>query len=180
MLLSTAPATLPLPTPVPMTDRYRFDRSELAVPERQLTIAGAPAAIGARAFDLLLALVERHDRVVAKSELLDLVWPGLVVKENNLQVQVSALRKLLGADAIATVAGRGYRFTARLLAEAAGPAAVGAKPAAPTNLPQPRTRFIGREAALADCARLLATSRLITLSGISGCGTDARRRHAAV
>ena len=96
-----------------MTDRYRFDRSELAVAERQLTIAGAPAAIGARAFDLLLALVERRDRVVAKSELLDLVWPGLVVEENNLQVQVSALRKLLGADAIATVAGRGYRFTAR-------------------------------------------------------------------
>jgi len=154
-----------------MTDRYRFDRSELAVAERQLRIAGVPAAIGARAFDLLLALLERRDRVVAKSELLDLVWPGLVVEENNLQVQVSALRKLLGADAIATVAGRGYRFTARLLAESNTPEAVGAKPAAPTtNLPQPRTRFIGREAALADCARLLATSRLITLSGIGGCG----------
>jgi predicted ATPase/DNA-binding winged helix-turn-helix (wHTH) protein len=154
-----------------MTDRYRFDRFELAVAERQVTIGGAPAAVGARAFDLLLALLERRDRVVAKSELLDLVWPGLVVEENNLQVHVSALRKLLGADAIATVAGRGYRFTTRLLAEANGPAAVGAKPAAAlTNLPQPRTRFIGREAALADCARLLATSRLITLSGIGGCG----------
>ena len=171
MLSSPAPATLPLPTPVPMTDRYRFDRFELAVPERQLTIAGEPAAIGARAFDLLFALLERRDRVVAKSELLDLVWPGLVVEENNLQVQVSALRKLLGADVIATIAGRGYRFTARLLAQATGLAAGGAKPAAPpTNLPQPRTRFIGREAALADCARLLATSRLITLSGIGGCG----------
>jgi len=154
-----------------MTDRYRFARFELAVPERQLTIAGEPAAIGARAFDLLLALLERRDRVVAKSELLDLVWPGLVVEENNLQVQVSALRKLLGADVIATIAGRGYRFTARLLAQATGLAAGGAQPAAPpTNLPQPRTRFIGREAALADCARLLATSRLITLSGIGGCG----------
>jgi predicted ATPase/DNA-binding winged helix-turn-helix (wHTH) protein len=154
-----------------VTDRYRFDRFELALAERQLTIAGEPATLGARAFDLLLALIERRDRVVAKSELLDLVWPGLVVEENNLQVQVSTLRKLLGADAIATVAGRGYRFVARLLAEAGGGAAAGAKPAPPpTNLPQPRTRFIGREAALADCARLLATSRLITLSGIGGCG----------
>ena len=39
-----------------------------------------------------------------------LVWPGLVVEENNLTVQISALRKLLGADAIATVTARGYRF----------------------------------------------------------------------
>ena len=87
--------------------------------ERQLRIAGVPAAIGARAFDLLLALLERRDRVVAKSELLDLVWPGLVVEENNLQVQVSALRKLLGADAIATVAGRGYRFLSAARRDAA-------------------------------------------------------------
>jgi predicted ATPase/DNA-binding winged helix-turn-helix (wHTH) protein len=154
-----------------MTDRYRFDRFELAPAERQLTIGGAPATVGARAFDLLLALVERRDRVVPKSELLDLVWPGLVVEENNLQVQVSALRKLLGPAVIATVAGRGYRFTARLLPDLPVPAMAGTKPApAPTNLPQPRTRVIGREAALADCARLLATSRLITLSGIGGCG----------
>jgi adenylate cyclase len=59
-------------------------------------------------------LIERRDRVVTKNELLDLVWPGLVVEENNLQVQISALRKLLGQDAIATVAGRGYRFTVAL------------------------------------------------------------------
>ena len=44
-------------------------------------------------------------------ELLERVWPGLIVEENNLQVQVSALRKLPGQDAIATVAGRGYRIT---------------------------------------------------------------------
>ena len=67
--------------------------------------------MGARAFDLQLALVERRDRTVAKNELLDVVWPGLVVEENNLQVQISNLRKLLGAAAITTVPGRGYRFT---------------------------------------------------------------------
>lgn len=75
-----------------------------------MTVDGEPAVVGACAFDLLLALVERRDRVMPKSELLDLVWPGLVVEENNLQVQVSALRKLLSAAAIVTVAGRGYRF----------------------------------------------------------------------
>jgi DNA-binding winged helix-turn-helix (wHTH) protein len=73
-----------------------------------------PAPLGARAFDVLQALIERRERLVIKEELLDLAWPGLVVEENNLQVQISALRKLLGADAIATVAGRGYRFTVAL------------------------------------------------------------------
>src|SRR5687768_3560806 len=79
---------------------------------RQLLCDGTPAPIGARAFDVLIALLERRERVVGKGELLDLVWPGVVVEENNLQVQVSALRKLLGPGVIATIPGRGYRFTA--------------------------------------------------------------------
>jgi hypothetical protein len=52
--------------------------------------------------------------LVTKEELLDLAWPGLVVEENNLQVQVSTLRKILGTDAIATIAGKGYRFTPQI------------------------------------------------------------------
>ena len=47
---------------------------------------------------------------MGKDELLTLVWPGLVVEDNNLTVQVSALRKLFGGNAIITVAGRGYQF----------------------------------------------------------------------
>ena len=78
--------------------------------ERSLWVDGQLVAIGARAFDVLLALAERRERVVSKNELLDLAWPGLVVEENNLSVQISALRKLLGAAAIATVTGRGYRL----------------------------------------------------------------------
>ena len=71
---------------------------------------GQPAVLGARAFNLLLCLIEHRERVMAKEELLARVWPDLVVEENNLTVQISALRKLFGADAIITVAGRGYRF----------------------------------------------------------------------
>ena len=52
---------------------------------------------------------------------MDLVWPRLVVEENNLQVQVTTLRKLLGHLAIATIPGRGYRFTLPVADE--GPAA---------------------------------------------------------
>jgi adenylate cyclase len=90
---------------------YRFGRFALRPAEQRLLADGEPQSVGPRAFDVLVALVERAGQLVAKNELLDLVWPGLVVEENNLQVQVSALRKILGPDAIATVAGRGYRFT---------------------------------------------------------------------
>src|SRR5450759_3897618 len=77
---------------------------------RTLVTAGEQVTLGARAFDLLLCLIEHRDRVVTKDELLELVWPGLVVEENNLTVQISALRKILGAQAVVTVSGRGYRF----------------------------------------------------------------------
>ena len=60
---------------------YRFDRCEVRPAERQLLVDGQPVPIGARAFDLLLALIERRDRVVSKNELLDVVWPGLVVEK---------------------------------------------------------------------------------------------------
>ncbi len=152
-----------------MQSQYAFDRCEVRPAERQVLVDGVPAALGARAFDLLMALMERRDRVVEKAELFDAVWPGLVVEENNLQVQVSSLRKLLGTDAIATVPGRGYQFV-KPLTSGTGPAAEPATPAHPNNLPHLRTRFIGRECELADCADLLGQTRLLTLSGIGGCG----------
>src|SRR5262249_56392675 len=63
-----------------------------------------------RAFDLLVALVDRAGHLVTKDELLDRVWPGVVIEEAALHVQVLALRKILGNEAIATVSGQGYRF----------------------------------------------------------------------
>lgn len=89
---------------------YRFERFELRPTERVLYLEGVPTNLGARAVDVLTVLVSEGGRLVSKSELLDRVWPNLVVEENNLQVQISSLRKLLGAAAIATVPGRGYRF----------------------------------------------------------------------
>lgn len=80
-----------------------------------LYLDGQPTPLGGRAVELLMALAQRHGRLVTKAELLELVWPGLVVEENNLQVQISTLRKTLGAAAIATVPGRGYRFVLPLV-----------------------------------------------------------------
>ena len=93
---------------------HRFGRFVLRPAERQLLIDGEPAPLGARAYDLLSALVHRRDRIVGKDELLDLVWPKTVVEENTLQVHVSALRKVLGQQAITTIPGRGYRLTVEL------------------------------------------------------------------
>lgn len=148
----------------------RFGHFELHPAERVLRVRGEPVAVGSRAFDVLLVLAQRHERLVTKQELLDLVWPGLVVEEHNVATQISTLRKLLGTGAIATLPGYGYRLTA--LRDAAPRAAsVADAPAAPRhNLPAARTRFIGREAALADLSRLLGAARLLTLTGIGGCG----------
>jgi adenylate cyclase len=90
--------------------RIRFDAFEFEPRERRLLNRGQPCSIGSRALDVLTALVERRDRVVSKNELLELAWPGLVVEENNLSVQIAALRKILGAAAIVTITGRGYKF----------------------------------------------------------------------
>ena len=77
---------------------------------RSLTRNGVPVSVGGRALDVLVALASAAGETVAKDALLDKVWPGLTVEENNLQVQISALRKTLGEGRIVTVPGRGYRL----------------------------------------------------------------------
>ena len=154
---------------------YRFGTVEVRPAERRVLVAGAPAALGARAFDLLVALIDNRDRVMTKDELLALVWPGVVVEENNLQVQVSTLRKILGNESIATLPGRGYRFT--LAPEKAPEPAAAA--AARHNLPAELNSFVGREAEIAEVRRLLADSRLVTLTGVGGTGKTRLSLHVA-
>jgi non-specific serine/threonine protein kinase len=154
----------------------RFGRFEILPRERRLLVNGQPANIGARAFDLLNTLVERSERVVSKNELIDLVWPGLVVEEGNLHVQMSTLRKVLGSEIIVTVPGRGYRFTA--VAQTPGSAATRpatapkAPPSPPSinSLPAIAGRLIGRDAELALLESTLGEPGCITLVGPGGVG----------
>src|SRR5258708_21916682 len=97
---------------------FEFGRFRVLPRRRQLLAGGAPVELGARAFDVLMALLEGRGSLVTKDELLDRVWPGIVVEENNIQVQISTLRKALGEDRnlILTVPLRGYRFTAEVRA----------------------------------------------------------------
>ena len=71
--------------------------------------------LGSRAFQLLSLLVERRGAVVTRQEIMDAVWPNLVVEENNLSVQLSSLRRALDVgrhdgSCIRTLPGRGYQL----------------------------------------------------------------------
>jgi len=147
---------------------YRFDRFRLRPGERQLLEGDRPVKLGARAFDILVLLVQGRDRALPKGELMERVWPRVIVEDNNLQVQIAALRKILGQAAIATIPGRGYQFTPRL--ESTAEAQSEELSPRKDNLPRPLTSFIGREQDLSDLAKLLETTRLLTLTGIGGCG----------
>jgi len=132
-------------------DGYRVD------PRRRQVIAPGGDALGltAKAFDVLLYLMERADRVVGKDELIDAIWPGRVVEENNLTQAVSALRRALGTAGgehryIVTVPGSGYRFVADVqrvaapMAPSSGESEVRSRSVAASAENSARPRSIGR------------------------------------
>jgi len=103
-----------------MNRLYGFGTFQLDPSQRLLLCDGKPVQVTPKAFELLVALVERGGRLVEKEELLGTVWPGVTVEEGNLTVMVSHLRKVLGDDRgrhvyIETVSKHGYRFVAPIV-----------------------------------------------------------------
>ena len=154
----------------------RFGRFELDPAARTLLEDGRPVPLGTRAFDLLATLASRAGELVTKREILTRVWPGLVVEENNIQVQVSTLRKLLGASALATIPGRGYRFEASVESrDGAGrsPTTLPAPPAdaqARSNLPASVPLLFGRASEVEAIGALVRRHLLVTVVGAGGIG----------
>jgi DNA-binding winged helix-turn-helix (wHTH) protein len=98
-----------------LSEDFRLDRRDLF--RRDERGAFVPVAIGSRAFDLLRVLITAQGDLVSKDEIMAAVWPGTVVEDKNLTVQIAALRRILDqgradGSCIQTVAGRGYRFVA--------------------------------------------------------------------
>lgn len=96
---------------------FRFADFELDGAKRLLLRRGEPVVLNSKSFDLLVALLEGHGEVLGKDELLERVWPGQIIEEGNLTVQISNLRKIFGERKdqhkfIVTVPGRGYSFVA--------------------------------------------------------------------
>lgn len=162
-------------TPRPsLPSSLAFGRFVLQPQEHRLLADGQPVALGGRAFDLLLALVRRAGQLVTRNELIEQVWPGRVVEENNLSVQVNALRRVLGDEWLKTVPGRGYRFVAPLEG-ASQPADAGAVrdgdlPPARTHLPALQPLLIGRSDDLAALGTLVEQHRLVSVVGAGGMG----------
>jgi len=99
---------------------YEFGKFRLDVSERFLLRNGKRVALTDRAFDMLCVLVRRGNRLVSKDELMTEVWADAIVEENNLDKNISALRRILGERGsgkqpfIETVRGHGYRFVAEV------------------------------------------------------------------
>src|ERR1700760_3849980 len=105
--------------------KLRFGPFELSISERVLRRGERVLALGDRALDILIYLVERSGEVIAKQELIDHVWPDVTVEEGSLRVHVAAIRKLLddgqfGNRYIANVRGRGYSFVGTVVSLADG------------------------------------------------------------
>ena len=141
---------------------YRFGRFVLRPDLRRLHAGGELLPIGGRALDLLIVLVEARDRPVGRDELLARVWPGRVVAEENLKVQVLAVRKLLGPQAVVTLPRLGYRFGLDVDVVRVGAAGAPA-------LGQP-ARPLGRDAEAAVVRDALGAHPLVTLTGPAGIG----------
>jgi TolB-like protein/Tfp pilus assembly protein PilF len=96
---------------------YHFDEFQLNAAARMLLRDGQALPLTPRVFDTLCYLVKHHGRVIGKDELMREIWPDAVVEENNLNQNISTLRRLLGETRgdnrfIVTVPGHGYRFAA--------------------------------------------------------------------
>lgn len=96
---------------------YEFDEFRLDAVQRVLLRDGHPLPLTPRVFDTLLYFVRHSGKLLEKDELLREIWPDAVVEENNLNQNVSTLRRVLGENRgenrfIVTVPGHGYRFSA--------------------------------------------------------------------
>ena len=167
---------MPEPHLPPVGPAFSFDRFQILPRQRLLLEAGKPVRLGSRAFDILLALVERAGERIGKNELLARIWPDTHVVEGNLKVQMVALRRVLrdgqqGRRFIDTSPGQGYCFvapvTVRKETEQPAPPVVDAQH---HNLPEQLTPLIGRDGVVAKLIAQLTRCRLLTIVGSGGIG----------
>jgi predicted ATPase/DNA-binding winged helix-turn-helix (wHTH) protein len=167
---------------------YCFGAFRLDVAVGSLTRSDLPTGLGPRAVGMLQVLLERSNRYVSKAELLDAAWPGVVVEEANLAVQMSAIRKVLAqTDAgvrIETLPRRGYRLLGTVTVERGAQRGqdIESQPAGtPHTVLAERDPFVGRRAELEDLARQWQNgAHLVTVAGTGGSGKTRLARHYAL
>lgn len=156
---------------------FGFGNFEL-FPDRQILLRdGVIVRVGSRAFEILKVLVESPGQIISKDILLSRVWPNTYVEEDNLKVNIAALRRALGdtVDApqyVASVFGRGYRFIAPVQAlDLSGPwSETSAMQPVKGGFPAVPTSIFGRADTIASILADLKTARLVTVVGEGGVG----------
>ncbi|MGX5828186.1 ATP-binding protein [Mesorhizobium sp. 43Arga] len=166
-----------VPAVAPSRDVISFGAFRLAPSQRLLTREGVPVELGARALDILIALISRPNEVLTKQELLSRVWPDVTVEEHSLRFHMANLRKALGegkdgARYITTLAGRGYCFVAPVRRWGDE---VEATPPVPTdfshaNLPGRLPHMVGRDEDILRISDQLLARRLVSIVGSGGVG----------
>jgi len=115
---------------------YEFGAYRLDIAEKVLFCQGQAVPIPPKDLETLVVLVERAGHIVGKDELLEKVWPGVFIEENNLARRIFNLRQVLGEGPdgrkyIETVPKRGYRFVGSIRDR--GESADSLAPATPTS-----------------------------------------------
>jgi predicted ATPase/DNA-binding winged helix-turn-helix (wHTH) protein len=166
-----------VPTVVQGKDVLSFGSFRLAPGERLLTREGAPVELGARALDILIALVSQPNEAISKKELMAKVWPDVTVEEHSLRFHMAGLRKALGdgkdgARYITTLAGRGYCFVASVTRsrDEVAPATPVAEDFPHANLPGRLAHMVGRDEDVLRISTHLMATRFVSIVGIGGVG----------
>jgi DNA-binding winged helix-turn-helix (wHTH) protein len=164
---------------------YELGPFRLDTEAQVLTQNGVATALGARGVAVLAVLVSQAGEYVEKSAIVDEAWPGIVVEDANLAVQISAIRRVLaraphGEQWIETLTRRGYRFVGPVVrrSEESAMPSTGVPPlksgetlpaprqmvaAHPNNIPARISSFVGRTREIEEIKGLLARNRLVTL-----------------
>jgi len=159
------------------SETFQFGPFRLIAPERLLLKANEPVALGSRALDILIALVERAGDVVSHRELVKRVWPDVIVEESSLRVHIAGLRRALGdgrgeARYIANLPGRGYCFVGSVQRSGQNgpPTGVSAGRRQLRTLPARLERMVGRDRIVETLRSEVTSRRFVSIVGPGGVG----------
>ena len=162
---------------VKQRDAVSFGPFRLAPSERLLERAGKAVPLGGRALDILVVLLEHAGEVVSKRDLIERVWPDVIVDEGSLRFHISALRKALsdgkdGARYVTNVPGRGYCFVEPILYPRPFEPAAAENPTfgQTYRLPSRLPRMVGRDETVGTLLTRLLAHRFVTIVGPGGIG----------
>lgn len=135
--------------------------------------------LSGRSADILKVLLDRPGELVTKDQILDAAWPGVVVEENTLHVHMSALRKAVGTEMIATVHGRGYRYVGPPPVEVPRVDAALRRRGGGGNLSRFGVDCVARDGEASALFDLIKRQRLVTILGPGGVGKTTLALHVA-